>query len=387
MKSTVDGFKKELNKRIDLETDSMEMIGDLRWEFNGGKGGPKTEVGWAVWGIITSSANPQGAETWQGGLPNIGSAKCKADTCCVWRHAALAMEKRFRGQSGRCNAAARAAVRLGFHDAGTWSKFTEDYGGADGSIILSGLAGNEDELKRGENNGLQDISRIVTDWYNKYKPYGVGMADLIQMAANVATVVCPLGPRVRTFVGRIDSDRPAVNSLLPDVHAEAPVLIDLFENKTIRVHGLVALVGAHTTSQQHFVDVNRAGDPQDSTPGIWDVEFYSETTSNSAPARVFKFPSDVKLSRDSFASSEWNEFASGQSHWNEDYAKEYVRLSLLGVNNINSLTECTRVLPPRTDKVTVSDDNNVIKQWLKGGGSKKTSENLEEGSKVTKLEK
>lgn len=29
----------------------------------------------------------------------------------------------------------------------------------------------------------------------------------------------------------------------------------------------------------------------------------------------------------------------------QDYAKAYVRLSLLGVNNINSLIECSKVLP------------------------------------------
>lgn len=263
MKSTIGSLKSKLAKRVDLEPDSFEMIGDLRPEFNGGTGGPKTTTGWAVWGILTGSADPQGFETWSGGLSNPDAAKCKADPCCIWRHVAVDMEKVFRGQSGRCTAEARAAVRLGFHDAGTWSKYTEDYGGADGSILLSGMAGNEAELKRGENNGLQHIGEVVTGWYNKYHPYGVGMADLIQMAANVATVVCPLGPRVRSFVGRIDSSRPAVNNLLPDVFAEAPVLIDLFENKTIRVHGLVALVGAHTTSQQHFVDTSRSGDPQD----------------------------------------------------------------------------------------------------------------------------
>jgi len=300
-----------------LEPDSFEMIGDLRTEFNSGTGGPKTNVGWAVWGILTGSAPGQSSNEWQGGLASISSTKCKADTCCVWRHIALDMEKMFRGSSGRCTAEARAAVRLGFHDAGTWSKFTDDFGGADGSIILSGLSGGEAELSRAENNGLQHIANVTMDWWNQYKSYGIHMADLIQMGANVATVVCPLGPRVRSFVGRPDSYRPAVNGLLPDVFAEADQLIQLFENKTIRVHGLTALVGAHSTSQQHFVNASRAGDPQDSTPGIWDVSFYSETTSTNTPIRVFRFPSDVKLSKHPLASTEWKEFANGQAHWNE----------------------------------------------------------------------
>lgn len=286
--------------------DSLELLGDLRPEH----GGPTTSVGWDIWGILTGSAEPQGFTEWQGGLSNPSSQKCMADTCCIWRQIAVDMEKVFRGQSGRCTKYARAAVRLGFHDAGTWSKFTDDFGGADGSILLA------NELGRPENNGLQDIGQVTLSWYQQYHKFGVGMADLIQMGANVATVVCPLGPRVRTFVGRQDSFKPALDNLLPNVFASADSLIELFENKTIRAHGLTALVGAHTTSQQHFVDPSRAGDPQDTTPGIWDVDFYSQTT-GSTPARVFKFPSDVKLSVHPRISSEWSQFTSGQNHWNE----------------------------------------------------------------------
>ncbi|KAF3048004.1 hypothetical protein E8E12_005850 [Didymella heteroderae] len=208
------------------------------------------------------------------------------------------------------------------------------------------------------------------------------MADLIQMGANVATVVCPLGPRTRTFVGRTDSSRPAVNGLLPNVFAEADALIDLFDNKTIKVHGLTALVGAHTVSQQHFVDPGRSGDPQDSTPGIWDVAFYNETLSANVPKRVFKFPSDVKLSQNSRASGEWNQFVIGQEHWNEDYAREYVRLSLLGVNNINYLTECSHVLPRRTDTVKTADNPANLKNWLNSVGKTGTSDKIESGTGV-----
>lgn len=62
------------------------------------------------------------------------------------------------------------------------------------------------------------------------------------MGANVATVVCPEGPRVRSFIGRIDSDAMPPGGQLPDVNADADSLIKLFEDKTIRAHGLVALV-------------------------------------------------------------------------------------------------------------------------------------------------
>jgi hypothetical protein len=150
---------------------------------------------------------------------------------------------------------------------------------------------------------------------------------------------------VRTFVGRHDVAMLPPPNLLPSATASADSLIQLFEAKTIRANGLIALVGAHTTSQQRFFNTSRALDPQDSTPGEWDVLFYNQTIDKNAPKRILKFPSDVNLSQDSRVKPLWVAFTDptmGQAHWNDNYAKEYVRLSLLGVNNINALTECTR---------------------------------------------
>jgi hypothetical protein len=243
---------------------------------------------------------------------NIGSAACKADLCCHWRWLAYEMTAKFNGTSGRCNKFARQAVRLGFHDAGVWSK-SSGYGGADGSILLS------DEMSRADNNGLAEIAAQTKKWYTKYSPHGLSMADIIQFGANVATVVCPLGPRLRTFVGRKDNSKAGPTGLLPDEKDSADKLIKLFQDKTIDPHDLVALVGAHTTSQQHFVDTRRDGDPQDTTPGVWDVAFYPQTTGNPPP-RVIKFQSDINLSKDKRTSTEWKAFSdtrTGQDHWNE----------------------------------------------------------------------
>lgn len=65
------------------------------------------------------------------------------------------------------------------------------------------------------------------------------------------------------------------------------------------------------------------------------------------PRAVVRFPSDVVLAAHPKTKAEWVKFSTdeGQSHWNEDYAYSYIRLSLLGVDNINALTECTKVLP------------------------------------------
>ena len=58
-----------------------------------------------------------------------------------------------------------------------------------------------------------------------------------------------------------------MDGLLPGVNDSADTLIKLFQAKTIGPHELVALLGAHTTSQQFNVDPKRAAAPQDGTPG------------------------------------------------------------------------------------------------------------------------
>ncbi|TLS30385.1 hypothetical protein PpBr36_03798 [Pyricularia pennisetigena] len=345
------------------DLDSLELIGDLIGMPNN----KLSSTGFAIKELLTTTGGaPESGESYRPGeLAARGTAACAKDTCCIWKYIADDMVPIFRGSSGRCTDLARGAIRMGFHDAGGWSRTTGQLGGADGSLILA-----PEEIQRSDNRGLEEIVEQTKKWYADYSKYGVGMADLVQFAANVATVVCPLGPRVRTFIGRKDSSVPAPKGLLPPVDGSADFLIEMFRNKTIEPHGLAALLGAHTTSQQRFVDPSRAGDPQDSTPGVWDILYYQETLKQvSVPEKVFMFQSDVVLSQHPLIKQEFSLFAAkdlGQSHWNFDYAREYIRLSLLGVYNINDLTECTKSLPART-KTFSAPDEDLVSRWLSGG--------------------
>lgn len=355
MKDLVKDIRKRAAQADELPDDDApeELIGDL-------VSGITSPTGQTIANILT------GAESGQSGVagykpPLLGTAACKKDVCCVWAYVAPVMTAAFRGPTGRCNSLARQAIRLGFHDAGglffqlclkrlrtnkfegTWSKSKaaagQDFGGADGSIALAAA-----EISRPENHGLEAIVKKAFAVQKLYGKYGVTMADLIQFSSIHATVTCPLGPRVRFFAGRKDSSVAAPDGLLPGVNDSADKLIDLFEDKTISAHQLAALVGAHSTSQQFFVDTAKAGQPLDSTPGIWDTLFYNQTLAATVPKKVFRLQSDLVLSQDPRINDEWLEFAGpgGQSHWNEDYANAYIRLSLLGVNSINNMTECTK---------------------------------------------
>jgi len=205
----------------------------------------------------------------------LGSRACAADTCCAFDFLVYELLELFVDSNSQCTQPARAAIRLGFHDAAAWST-TAGFGGADGSMLISPT-----EIYRPENAGLADIVATGRGLLAKYGPFGVGAADLVQMMANVATVVCPLGPRIMSFVGRRDSPK-SPTGLLPNVTSPADELIQLFVNKTFTPADLAALLGAHSTSNQFFVDPALAGESQDTTPGVWDILYYSQTLSNAS---------------------------------------------------------------------------------------------------------
>ncbi|KAH9862350.1 hypothetical protein IAQ61_010554 [Plenodomus lingam] len=265
------------------------------------------------------------------------------DKCCVWWDVSAELTRRFKESNGTCNDNARAAIRMGFHDAGAWDKNSPS-GGADGSLLM-----DFGEINRPENNGLQSIRTLLRGVQSQYR---VGYADLVQYAHNHASISCPKGPRVRTFIGRQDATRAPPDGLLPDVHDDPDKIIALFENKGIDAHDLAALLGAHATARQRFVDTRpvAVNKPLDTTIGVWDVEFYNDTLNNaagsSATQKVFVLPSDKALSKHPKLTDEWKSFVGDQQHWNEDYAKAYVRLSLLGVKNLQNLVDCTKTLPP-----------------------------------------
>jgi hypothetical protein len=139
------------------------------------------------------------------------------------------------------------------------------------------------EINRPENNGLQAIRSKAISLLAKYAAWGVGAADLVQFMHNVATVVCPLGPRVLAFVGRSSTFSANPTGLLPDTNSPPAQLIKLFQEKTIDARSLIALIGAHTTAKQFLVDPSRARQAMDTTPGVWDVKFYSEALGPTPP--------------------------------------------------------------------------------------------------------
>lgn len=165
---------------------------------------------------------------------------------------------------------------------------------------------------------MKDIRDVGLDILDRYRDFDVSAADLVQFMHNVAVIVCPLGPRTLTLVGRAENDKSPAG-LLPTEDLSADQMVELFANKTFGARDLVALVGAHTTARQFDIDTSRAGSPMDTTPGVWDTNYYREALADSPPRFVKSFctrerdwPSDdfLVISFDSTAMTAWRRVAS-----------------------------------------------------------------------------
>jgi hypothetical protein len=89
----------------------------------------------------------------------------------IWSEISRDLSQMFLTADGQCNDNARKAIRLIFHDCGTWNIGQRGTGGCDGSIAL-----NREELGRGENVGLADIAGRMKAMADQKK---VKVADLI----------------------------------------------------------------------------------------------------------------------------------------------------------------------------------------------------------------
>ena len=116
---------------------------------------------------------------------------------------------------------------------------------------------------------------------------------------------------------------------------------------------LAALIGAHTTAKQRFVDPSKAGSPLDSTVGKWDNKYYSETRSGKAP---FTMPSDKGIAQNPLTALPFATFALSKGAWDRAFVSAMTKMSMLGVDN-NGLIDCTSALPGGSRKRDVKSAN------------------------------
>ncbi|KAF7357156.1 Peroxidase [Mycena sanguinolenta] len=294
------------------------------------------------------------------GIPNVTNAV--NSVCIPWYGIRdTIMSEIFEG---RCGDNARAAVRLTFHDAGTFSQELQNNGlpngAADGSLLV-----DPNEVLRSENNGLQNIVSLLRPLPAQF---GVSPGDIIQIAGILAVLACPGGPAVTAFVGRAAPLNIAPTGLLPSPEDPVAKLVARFADMGLSSRDMIALIGAHTTGTQQFVDPAKANFSFDTTDTIWDTRFYTQTADNTTVLPdVFKLDSDVAFSTDPSTSGDFNRFIGQQSMWQSDYVTAHKAMSILGQNPA-TLTDCSEILPASIDLTPLEETTTTTGAGGGGGG-------------------
>jgi len=266
---------------------------------------------------------------------------------------------------GRCGDNSRAAVRLAFHDAGTFSLGLQGLGrpngAADGSMIW-----DPTEVTRTENNGLQNIVGIL-------KPlpaqFGVSPGDILHLAGVLGVLACPGGPRIDAFVGRPLPLNVAPTDRLPNPEDPVELLLAKFEDMSFSVRSMIALIGAHSTGKQRFVDPARNGSSFDSTVNVWDVDFYGETAHGTTDPDVFTLDSDRFLANNVSTIMEFHRYINNQPDWDEDYRAAHFQMSTLGINQ-SALINCTEIMPASINLTTLTINGTVDPDLLEAATQK-----------------
>ncbi|KAL7284799.1 hypothetical protein ACG7TL_002108 [Trametes sanguinea] len=265
-------------------------------------------------------------------------------------------ENLFHG--GQCTAEAHESLRLTFHDAIAISPALEAQGqfgggGADGSIAIF----PEIETNFHPNIGLDEIVELQKPFVQRHN---LSVADFIQFAGAIGVSNCPGAPQLAAFVGRKDATQPAPDGLVPEPFHTPDQIFDRLADASQGEFDpilTVWLLTAHTVAAANDVDPTVPGSPFDSTPGLWDTQFFVETQLRgtmfpgtggnqgeveSAIKGELRLQSDHTIARDSRTACEWQSFVNNQTKAQQMFQFVFHDLSILG-QDINQLVDCSEV--------------------------------------------
>ncbi|KAI0775760.1 prepropeptide lignin peroxidase [Trametes elegans] len=267
-------------------------------------------------------------------------------------------ENLFHG--GLCTAEAHESLRLTFHDAIAISPALEAQGkfgggGADGSISIF----PEIETSFHPNIGLDEVVALQAPFQARHN---LSHADFIQFAGAIGASNCEGAPQLAAFVGRKDATQPAPDGLVPEpFHTPTQIFDRLADASQGEFDEILTvwLLTAHTIAAANDVDPAHSGLPFDSTPELFDSQFFLETQLRgtafpgtggnqgeveSALAGELRLQSDHTIARDSRTACEWQSFVNNQTKVQQMFQFVFHDLSILG-QNIDDLVDCTEVVP------------------------------------------
>ncbi|KAJ7803221.1 heme peroxidase [Mycena leptocephala] len=277
-----------------------------------------------------------------------------SETCCVWFDVLDDIQQHlFDG--GECGRNQR--LPLTFHDAIGISPLMTlqgqfGGGGADGSI----MAHSDVETKYHANTGVDEI-------IDRQRPFAithqVSFGDFIQFAGAVAVSNCPGSPRLEFLAGRGNTSQAAPDGLVPEPFDSADKIVARFADAGFAPTEIVDLLASHTVAAQDNVDTTFKGHPFDSTPGVFDTQFFIETLligtafpgngSNQGEVESplpgeFRLQSDFELARDPRTACEWQSFVNNQNLMATKFRAAMSKMAILGQSRF-LLTDCSEVIP------------------------------------------
>uniref|UniRef100_A0A0W0FW77 Peroxidase n=1 Tax=Moniliophthora roreri TaxID=221103 RepID=A0A0W0FW77_MONRR len=267
---------------------------------------------------------------------------------------------------GECGEEVHESLRLTFHDAIAFSP-TKGGGGADGSIIVF----SDIETVFHANNGIDEIVDAQKAFMQEHN-ITISPGDFIQLAGAVGVSNCPGAPRLDFFLGRAMPKAPSPDGLIPEPFDTVDSILARFSDAGFSANEVVALLASQVLSVLHsvaaadHVDETIPGTPFDSTPGIFDSQFFVEVQlrgtsfpgtggnqgETESPLRgELRLQSDQELARDSRTACEWQSMVGNQAKIQSTFKAAMKKLALLGQNQ-NELIDCSEVIPvpkPVTD--------------------------------------
>ncbi|KAJ3147435.1 hypothetical protein HDU86_007985 [Geranomyces michiganensis] len=268
-----------------------------------------------------------------------GGTTCNID---LWTKVRDAIHREFG--PGPCGAVARAAVRLAFHDAGTYNK-NDKSGGPNGSILRF-----SDEALATQNNYLNSVIEAMQRVFSQFEAFGVTRADIVQLAGVLGVVRCPGGPSIPFSIGRKDSTTMDSAALLPGENDAAAALIARYDRMGFTASETIALIGRHTCAKQYTQSpraqlIDQNGFSLDSTPELWDTAFYAEIKKQAGFGQTRR-AADVNLANYQPTAAEFASFATNQQLWNTKFTAAWTKMANLGYQQ-TSLFSCP-IIPPTT---------------------------------------
>ncbi|ETW76658.1 manganese peroxidase [Heterobasidion irregulare TC 32-1] len=258
---------------------------------------------------------------------------------------------------GECGEDVHESLRLTFHDAIGFSLSantagTFGGGGADGSIIIFSSI----ETAFHANNGIDEIVEEQKPFIARHN---ITPGDFIQFAGAVGVSNCPGAPQLDFLLGRPAAVAPAPDLTVPEPFATVDSILARFADTGFSTDEVVALLASHTIAAADKVDVTIPGTPFDSTPEMFDTQFFIETQLRgtlfpgtggnqgeveSPLAGELRLQSDSELARDSRTACLWQANVNQLEHMTTAFKAAMAKLAVLG-QDPSQMVDCSELIP------------------------------------------